>query len=167
MERIRIALPIGPIRVGVSHSFTWGRKQIQFPKCCVLFSVFRIPGDGRSPKIQQFRVLYITDRTLYNLGEGIYVFEFKAGATWSFHVYTLLVHWRNNFTVAKLIRLQITNYFSLYFVKYWPKWKLENIWILKRIIFQVMYQAVFVRLAMFSFQKKFFRFHLHVKKGLY
>jgi hypothetical protein len=32
---------------------TWRRKQIQFPKRCVLlFVFFRIPDDGQSPKIQ-------------------------------------------------------------------------------------------------------------------
>jgi hypothetical protein len=36
--------------VGGSFPLTWGRKQIRFPKRCVLF--FRIPDDGQSPKTQ-------------------------------------------------------------------------------------------------------------------
>jgi hypothetical protein len=32
---LRVALSNGPNRVGISHPFTWGRKQIQFPTRCV------------------------------------------------------------------------------------------------------------------------------------
>jgi hypothetical protein len=35
--------------------FTWARKQIQFPKC---FLVFRILNDGQSPEPQQFWILF-------------------------------------------------------------------------------------------------------------
>jgi hypothetical protein len=33
---IEVSLSNEPNRVGVSHPLTWGRKQIQLPKCCVL-----------------------------------------------------------------------------------------------------------------------------------
>jgi hypothetical protein len=33
---LRFALSKGPNRVVVSHPLTWGQKQIQFPKCCVM-----------------------------------------------------------------------------------------------------------------------------------
>jgi hypothetical protein len=36
IQWLRLALSNGPKRVGVYHPLTWGRKQIQFPKRCVL-----------------------------------------------------------------------------------------------------------------------------------
>jgi hypothetical protein len=51
LRKSYLKLSNGPNKVGVSHPFIWGRKQIQFPKQCVIL-IFSIRGDGQSPKPQ-------------------------------------------------------------------------------------------------------------------
>jgi hypothetical protein len=58
---LRLALSNGPNGVGVSHPFTWRRKQIQFPKRCPLYSTRR----WTSLKSQLSWGLYITQKVLF------------------------------------------------------------------------------------------------------
>jgi hypothetical protein len=41
VQCLKLALPNGPNRIGISHPLTWGLKQIQFPKRCVLWNTGR------------------------------------------------------------------------------------------------------------------------------